>query len=119
MARARKESVAQRERRLAELAETIDRDEQADIKARGRSVFANLERIECVIRQIKAARLKRNLSLADVAGGSGLDKAYLSRLENDRLPNPTLETVMRYAEGVGVEVRTIVVEKQIGHGKAA
>ncbi|MBX6313435.1 MAG: helix-turn-helix transcriptional regulator [Isosphaeraceae bacterium] len=46
---------------------------------------------------LRRERERQGLSLADVAARSGLDKAYLSRLENGGIPNPTLATVARYA----------------------
>jgi transcriptional regulator with XRE-family HTH domain len=41
------------------------------------------------------------LSLADVAARSGIDKASLSRLENGLYPNPTMNTLARYARVIG------------------
>jgi DNA-binding Xre family transcriptional regulator len=53
---------------------------------------------------IKAERLRLKLSLADIAERSGLDKAFLSRLENGKVLNPTLSTLWRYADAVGMRV---------------
>jgi transcriptional regulator with XRE-family HTH domain len=43
-------------------------------------------------------------SRADVAQRSGIDKARLSRLENAKFPNVTIDTVERYAEALGKQV---------------
>jgi len=53
---------------------------------------------------IKQERGRLELSLADVAERSGLDKAFLSRLENGKVLNPTLSTLWRYADAVGMRV---------------
>ena len=50
-------------------------------------------------------RERQGLSLADVSERSGIDKAALSRLENDLQLNPTLNTLTRYAEAIGKRVR--------------
>ena len=54
---------------------------------------------------LKRERERQGLSLADVSERSGIDKAALSRLENDLQPNPTLNTLTRYAEAIGKRVR--------------
>jgi DNA-binding XRE family transcriptional regulator len=50
---------------------------------------------------LRRHREQAGLSLGDVADQSGLDKATLSRLENGWYPNPTLNTLARYARGIG------------------
>jgi DNA-binding XRE family transcriptional regulator len=50
---------------------------------------------------LRQHREQAGLSLGDVADRSGLDKATLSRLENGWYPNPTLNTLARYARGIG------------------
>jgi ribosome-binding protein aMBF1 (putative translation factor) len=51
--------------------------------------------------QIKAIREAAGLSLADVAEKTGIDKAMLSRLENGRHDNPTVDTLSRIAKAIG------------------
>jgi DNA-binding XRE family transcriptional regulator len=46
-------------------------------------------------------REQAGLSLTDVADRSGIDKAALSRLENGFYPNPTINTLARYAKAIG------------------
>lgn len=50
---------------------------------------------------LRQERERAGLSLGDVAERSGMDKATLSRLENGWCPNPTLNTLARYARAVG------------------
>jgi DNA-binding XRE family transcriptional regulator len=58
-----------------------------------------------ILRQLKKAREAARLSLSEVAERSGIDKAALSRLENGHQPNPTLSTLLRYAEALGKELK--------------
>jgi len=41
------------------------------------------------------------LTLADVSARCGTDQPVLSRLENGHTPNPTLDTLWRYAAALG------------------
>jgi len=57
-----------------------------------------------IFAELKAARERRGLSLTDVAEQSGLERAMVSRLENGKIHNPTLETLDRYARAVGMRL---------------
>jgi len=57
--------------------------------------------VHSFIAELRRQREARGLSLADVAARSGIDKAALSRLENGQQPNPTLNTLTRYAHALG------------------
>jgi DNA-binding XRE family transcriptional regulator len=50
---------------------------------------------------LRRHREQAGLSLGDVAERSGIDKASLSRLENGWYPNPTVNTLARYARAIG------------------
>lgn len=50
---------------------------------------------------LRQHREQAGLSLGDVAERSGIDKASLSRLENGWYPNPTINTLVRYARAIG------------------
>jgi len=63
-----------------------------------------LDALIAALRQLKAERERRGLSLADVAARSGIDKSRLSKLENDPYPNMTFLTLMRIAEAIGVKL---------------
>ena len=49
------------------------------------------------ILSLRRERERLGLSLADVAKRAGIDKGALSRLENGRQLNPTVNTLARYA----------------------
>jgi DNA-binding XRE family transcriptional regulator len=54
-----------------------------------------------LLRQLRAAREQRGLSLAELTELTGMDRSALSKLETGQRPNPTLETLIRYADAVG------------------
>jgi hypothetical protein len=51
------------------------------------------------------------LSLADIRQRTGIEKGNLSRLENAMNPNPTIDTLSRYADAVGKEIVIALVDK--------
>src|SRR5258708_30162813 len=51
--------------------------------------------------KLKASREASGLTLAEVSDRCGIDQPALSRLENDHTPNPTTDTLYRYAAAVG------------------
>ena len=54
-----------------------------------------------LLRQVKSSRQAAGLTLADLSARCGIDQPALSRLENGHTPNPTLDTLWRYAAAVG------------------
>ena len=54
-----------------------------------------------LLRQLKAAREAKGLSLADMTELTGMDRSALSKLESGQRANPTVETLLRYSEAVG------------------
>lgn len=54
-----------------------------------------------LLRNLKASREAAGLTLADVSARCGIDQPAISRLENGRTQNPTLDTLWRYAAAVG------------------
>ena len=57
-----------------------------------------------VLTALRAERVRLRLSLADINERSGIDRAALSRLENNEDANPTLATLERYAAAVGKQM---------------
>src|SRR5207249_552644 len=54
-----------------------------------------------VVTQLKAARETGGMSLAELTELTGMDRSALSKLETGQRANPTVETLVRYAEAVG------------------
>ena len=76
--------------------------EQLDREALARK--AEREAVIDAFAALKRYREQQGLSLGEVAERSGIDKSYLSKLENDPYPNPTFSTLMRIAKAVGVKL---------------
>jgi len=80
------------------------KDELPELIDEGRLVFAAHEAARRVIAKLKTARTKQGISLAEVMRRSGISREMISRLENDKAPNPTVRTLIRYAAAVDVEL---------------
>ena len=78
--------------------------ELPDLVARHHERSVALDQLEALLAQLKAAREERGLSLADMTRLTGMDASAISKLENGQRPNPTVETLVRYAEAVGKRV---------------
>jgi DNA-binding XRE family transcriptional regulator len=76
-----------------------------ELIASGAAAQLGLDVVHCpaqeLLRQLKASREAAGLTLADVSARCGIDQPALSRLENGHTPNPTLDTLWRYAAAVG------------------
>ena len=69
-------------------------------------------KLEEAIRLLKAERELRGLSLADVGDKTSLSKSAISKLENNADANPTVNTLSRYAEALGMTLAVILTEKE-------
>lgn len=76
-------------------------EELPDLIARHHERMASLDQLDEVLGQLKAAREAQGLSLTDVTELTHMDPSAISKLENGQRPNPTVETLVRYAEAVG------------------
>lgn len=56
---------------------------------------------------LKKLRLKKKLSQGDLSKKLTVDRAYISNIENGRM-NPTLSTLQKIAEALGVSVKELV-----------
>ena len=79
----------------------IDRGELDPDSATSGNVRASLRG---AVAALKRAREADGLSLTEVADRCGIDRAALSRLENEHNINPKLETLGRYAGALGLEL---------------
>jgi len=92
---------AVREQIAGELSELIDRHHQR---------VAALDQLQELLRQLKAAREAKGLSLSDLTELTGMDRSSLSKLESGQRPNPTVGTLVRYAEAVGKRLVVLLTE---------
>jgi DNA-binding XRE family transcriptional regulator len=77
------------------------RKELPELIARHHERRTALDQLEVLVRELKAAREEKGLSLADLTRLTGMDRSALSKLENGQRLNPTVETLVRYADAVG------------------
>jgi len=82
----------------------LSAEELRDLSAAADAAFVRVRHIKQLLSQLKALRQSRGLTQADVDERSGIGRANVSRLENLHLTNPSLETLMRYAQAVGAEL---------------
>ncbi len=82
--------------------------EKEEILVEGRRIKAARKRVEVAVRDafklLKAERQALGLSLSDVEEKTGIGRAALSRLENEAEPNPTVVTLIRYADALGKQL---------------
>ncbi len=76
-------------------------EELPDLIARHHERMASLDQLHKLLQQLKAAREAKGLSLADLTDLTGMDRSALSKLETGLRANPTVGTLVRYAEAVG------------------
>ncbi|MGD0517702.1 MAG: helix-turn-helix domain-containing protein [Thermoguttaceae bacterium] len=85
--------------------------EKAELIARGRRVKLRHKRLREAVGILKATREILGLSLTDIKARTGIEKGNLSRLENAPNPNPTIDTLIRYADAVGKELVIKLIDK--------
>jgi DNA-binding XRE family transcriptional regulator len=85
--------------------------EKSELIARGRVAKQRHARLREAVGALKAAREALGLSLTEMKARTGIEKGNLSRLENAPNPNPTIDTLTRYADAVGKEVVITLVDK--------
>ena len=76
-------------------------EELPDLIVRHHERVASLDHLHELLMQLKAAREAKGLSLSDLTELTGMDRSALSKLETVQRANPTVETLVRYAEAVG------------------
>jgi DNA-binding phage protein len=71
---------------------------------------ARRQQLTAIMKELKAAREAKGLSLADIFQRTGMDRSALSKLENVTNENPTIDTLLRYAEVVGKRLQIQVLD---------
>ena len=86
-------------------------EELPDLIARHHERLATLDQLGELLTQLKVAREERGLSLSDLTDLTGMDRSAISKLETGQRPNPTIETLVRYAEAVGKHLLVSLVDR--------
>ena len=68
------------------------------------SLYLHSSELRVLIARIKGERIRRGLSLRDVARLTNQAHTAISRLESGQYPNPTLDTLYRYASALGMRI---------------
>jgi predicted transcriptional regulator len=76
-------------------------EELPELIARHDERLVALDQLAGLVQQLKAAREEKGLSLSDMTRLTGMDRSALSKLETGQRLNPTIETLVRYADAVG------------------
>jgi DNA-binding XRE family transcriptional regulator len=76
-------------------------DELPELVARHHDRMASLDQLQELLKQLKAAREEKGLTLSNLTDMTGMDRSAISKLETGQRSNPTIETLVRYAEAVG------------------
>jgi len=76
-------------------------EELPSLIARHQERMASLDQLNELLTQLRTAREAKGLSLSDLTELTGMDRSALSKLETGQRANPTVETLVRYAEAVG------------------
>ncbi|MFC0387578.1 helix-turn-helix domain-containing protein [Muricoccus vinaceus] len=92
---------------------TVQRSAAARAEAVGNST-RDATRAAAVGARIRELRQGRDMTLEAVAEAAGLDKGYLSRLERG-MKNPSIATVLRLSEALGVPVAELFGERLAEH----
>ncbi len=85
--------------------------ELPDLISRHHQRLAALDKLGELLIQLKTAREERGLSLSDLTDLTGMDRSAISKLETGQRPNPTMETLVRYAEAVGKHLVVSLVDR--------
>lgn len=63
---------------------------------------------------VKRLREEKNLSQSELARLSGVSQSYISELEDGKAKNPSIKTLGKIAEALGVTVTAILEETKEG-----
>jgi DNA-binding XRE family transcriptional regulator len=89
--------------------------------------FVHSSELRTLVGRLKRERISRGLTLGDIAKLTQQARSAISRLENGRYSNPTLNTLYRYAQALGWHITLSVqpltdeqreedVERGLSHG---
>ena len=91
----------EQKRRHARIREQIEREKPSRAAA-SRARKQELVALRDAFFALKREREARGMTLTEVAQRAGIDPSNLSKLEKDPQPNPTLDTLAKIADAIGV-----------------
>ena len=63
---------------------------------------------------IRQTRVDKNLSQTELGRRTGIYREYISRIETNDLPNPTVETIKKITDALGISLSEIFVRVERG-----
>ena len=96
----------ERKNRHAEIRKQVEADKPR-ANRQAKQIRSQMEAVFDAMQVLKAEREKRGISLGELSRITGIDRANLSRLENDINANPTLETLVRIAQAIGGRIELV------------
>lgn len=112
--RSKKALSPEKVRQFKALAQRVDHEEKEEVIALARRAFDRHRLLVQTVSELKVERERLGLTLEEVGRRSGIGKANLSRLENAKDPNPTIATLMRYAEALGKDILITLNDRRAG-----
>lgn len=89
--------------------------EKADIRRQAKQYKKEADEARATLQEamqmLKAERIGQGLSLADIQERTGIERPNLSKLENEAEANPTIATLMRYADALGKRLMIVLAER--------
>lgn len=82
----------------------IPQAELRELEAAAEAAYERVRSVEAMLKALRAARVRRGISQTEIDRMTGIGRANISRLENLHLDNPTFDTLLRYAQAVGMKV---------------
>ncbi len=68
-------------------------------------------KVQEAITMLRAERELRGLSLTEISDRTGISKSAISKLENNEDANPTINTLSRYADALGMILSVSLTDK--------
>lgn len=91
-----------------EIRDQVDK-ELPELLTRHYERVAAWNNVDDVLEQLKSARERQGISLADLSERIGMDASAVSKLEAGELPNATVATLVRYADAVGMRLELSLI----------
>jgi DNA-binding XRE family transcriptional regulator len=78
--------------------------ERPELVARHEQRMASLQQLERLFTQLTQVREAKGLTLADLVQLTAVDRSALTKLETEHRADPSIETLVRYAEALGIRL---------------
>ncbi|MEK0426620.1 MAG: hypothetical protein RJB11_2711 [Planctomycetota bacterium] len=107
-----REPTAEQAARYRKIRELIS-EEIPEIKHEAKAMRENRRvAIQQAVAMLKSEREHQGMSLADISSKTGISKSAISKLENNHEANPTINTLVKYAEALQMELSVSLTVKR-------